>query len=307
MFNFFKKDKKKEDISMVYEAEIKPEKDLLVKKELINRILALKEHFKKEEKILSMQKKNTHSTEVTIKSQKNWSNPNEPVVQKEKINDIDQLLKEGDESIGLMTEMIFSMSLLSSETENSIKYLVETINDIYKIVVSIQDISNYTALISLNASIESSRKEGSNQTFHIISSEIKKLADKTKKLTNEILSFKERIDAEAYGTKKIIAEENNLINGIVEQIEISSSSFQKMAISTVDSTKTIEECHERIAKLNEIIAMKTNELVESERINKNLEEKYQHLSKQHKKQQLLINEFLASEELHNFLDSTKEG
>lgn len=316
MFNYFFRKRKK---SVPIAAKEQPVKKVsptwvLLTEEVLKRIDTVHEQ-------LAQIKTNSplHPNEVDqthLFSQADRTPPNEPAPEDgtlessrwtKGIDSIEHVLKEGDESIGLMTELIFSMSQLSMETEKSIHYLVETINDIYNIVQSIQTISNNTTLISLNASIEANRGDGETDIFKVIASEIRKLADKTKLLTNEILSFKEKIDAEAKGTKQMIAEEHILIRSVVEQIDVASASFQHMANSTIRSEKDVKELLQQLSDFRDLVRGKHQELAETQRINRLLKDNYHLLHKKYMEQQQILTDFLASKELKALILFNQEG
>ena len=97
------------------------------------------------------------------------------------------------------------------------------------IVIAISEISEQINLLSLNASIEASRTGETGKGFSVISTEIRKLADKTKSETDNVLPI-----------MKSIINDANILNKDIENI----------STETTEYTESISNLHSYIEKVN---------------------------------------------------------
>ena len=108
----------------------------------------------------------------------------------------------------------------AKETENSNTVLQETINSVSKIsdkITIISEIAGKTDILSINAAIEASRAGDSGKGFAVVATEIRKLADKTKKVSEEIDNLSRR----GQDISKLAGEKlTNLIPEIIESAKL---------------------------------------------------------------------------------------
>lgn len=120
---------------------------------------------------------------------------------------------------------------------NDTDTLNSKIQNISKIVATINEISNQTNLLSLNASIESARAGEAGKGFSVVASEIRKLAEQTKISNLEI--------------KKIIEEIQIMANNILVKTYEGKENSQKLTDSNVARISNIEEIN---ISMSEVVA-----------------------------------------------------
>ncbi len=121
---------------------------------------------------------------------------------------------------------------------------------------AIADISELTNLLSINAAIEAARAGEHGKGFKVVSDEVKKLAEQSKNLTNDISRLLKTLE------KNISSSESNLI--VYE--EISNSLNDKVELTRRDLSVTSESLSRIDSNMNNIAESVRSQSVNTDRI-----------------------------------------
>ena len=170
-------------------------------------------------------------------------------------------------------ELMENISNAASSLEEKISELNSGAEKIGVIVSVIDDISEQTALLSLNAAIEAARAGEAGRGFAVVADEVRKLADKTTKSTNEI---KEMIADIQSHIGEVSNQTSSIFHQIMEQkdqTEIVYKNFndilnfsERVSVTSDDITKTME-LHSGV---NEQIARDAQDIIEVSETTDNL-------------------------------------
>jgi methyl-accepting chemotaxis protein len=135
-----------------------------------------------------------------------------------------------------------SMSTVHQVTE-VVKTLAHSTQEIEGILKSITAIAEQTNLLSLNASIEAARAGQSGRGFAVVATEIKKLAEQSKKSANEINQIIRNINNEADHSVRMTDVIQGTLLQQMDKVEDTLKAFSRISLSI----KTVDE---KIIELN---------------------------------------------------------
>lgn len=146
----------------------------------------------------------------------------------------------------------------SDEVSRAIGDMSKGIEKISIISNTIKDITDQTNLLSLNAGIEAERAGRAGAGFAVVATEIRKLADKSKKATLEIRDITESIQSMSVETNRAIAESNELI----KQQDLAVIETEKVFIDILKAINNLTNKVHDIRNSAEIMVCKKVEVVD---------------------------------------------
>jgi uncharacterized protein YukE len=143
-------------------------------------------------------------------------------------------------SINKVAQELSEMTELISNTSEAINSLSERTSEISSIVSLIKDIADQTNLLALNAAIEAARAGEHGRGFAVVAEEVKKLAERTGKATQEISITIQTLQQETTG----IQSNSDRIDSIANTSGDSVKEFQSLLNEfNVDANITADTSH----------------------------------------------------------------
>lgn len=225
-----------------------------------------------------------------------------------KINDLNNI---GLDSVSILRDKSKENYETAEKIFSVVEKLTNTIKDIGLFVESIENIAEQTNLLALNAAIEAARAGEAGKGFAVVAEEVRKLADQSRKSTEEINILMQSIHEESQlsiksmETMKRVSQEQNVavnktdsafndianaITYIVSKINEVNQSVTKMQTDKIEVTAAIENIssvsEETAAASQQVAATTEHELKAIEAMNesaKRLEQLVEELDSKLKK------------------------
>jgi len=145
------------------------------------------------------------------------------------------------DAVEATTSEISHLSELVTDTGDSIEQMNTNVNDITAIINLIKDISDQTNLLALNAAIEAARAGEHGRGFAVVADEVRKLAERTGKATDEISITIQNLQQQSNGISENAANMSNIANNASETMNNFSDS---MATLTEDMNSTSKQSNQ---------------------------------------------------------------
>ncbi|MBM7560467.1 methyl-accepting chemotaxis protein [Marinitoga litoralis] len=162
--------------------------------------------------------------------------------------DVSNTAKEGNESIIKIVGIISQAVEQSNKTISTVDKLVSNAENIGQIVETIENITEQTNLLALNAAIEAARAGEAGKGFAVVADEIRKLAEESKKATEQIAQILLEIQEGAKNanqatekTGEIIKNVENESKNISEKFRVIMNKIDQITFNIEDLSSSSEE------------------------------------------------------------------
>lgn len=177
-------------------------------------------------------------------------------------------VEQGYKLVNETNKMMQKIAETVTESANTVRKLGESSEQIGQIIQVIDDIADQTNLLALNAAIEAARAGEHGRGFAVVADEVRKLAEKTVKATQEIAEMIEMIQADTGGAvagmhegvkqvedgQRKATDASNALNIIKSNVESVSYEVESIARATDEQASATEMMSESIENISKITA-----------------------------------------------------
>jgi methyl-accepting chemotaxis protein len=183
-----------------------------------------------------------------------------------------EVAKEGENIILKTANEIKAIDTASEKLQNTIQSLEEHSKMIENVITFIKDVAEQTNLLALNATIEAARAGEHGKSFAVVAGEIRKLAERTNKSTDEIAEVIKKIQSVVNEVKKEVEDVNkkvesgvsfsNKASQVLEEISAKSEKLQEMIQNITSEVQQISTVSSQITQDISEIADVSNKFLE---------------------------------------------
>ncbi len=184
---------------------------------------------------------------------------------KERLDEASEVATQADRTMHEVTSSLQEMEQQFASFRKLFDKVSDASRKIGETVDAIEDISEQTHLLSLNAAIEAARAGEHGRGFAVVASEVKKLSERSRSLTTTIESLLETLEKDMTTTSESLSgfeqTKNRVtgqIEGIQEETTRSANALQEaeqavdeIAGSASDQAKSVEEIERNMQSLKE--------------------------------------------------------
>ncbi len=154
-----------------------------------------------------------------------------------------QMTREGSKTIESSIDSLRQIEVQAESLSKIVKDLGQSTNQIGAIVEVINDVADQTNLLALNAAIEAARAGEHGRGFAVVADEVRKLAERTGKATDEIVAIINSLQKKAGDADSAMQE---TVAEVSKGTELGNKSLEMLG-SIVESGKEVQNASESVA------------------------------------------------------------
>lgn len=200
-------------------------------------------HMEQQAKSVAQQSSSVHET-TSAMDELNTSFQHTEILAQESSNRAKNALTVSEEGNQLTKQMLKEMMEHKEKVLailNQILHLSEIINQIHNVASTINNLTNQTNILALNAAVQAAHAKQSSEGFSVIASEIRKLADESKKFVTHIDVLAGNIKQATDATVHIAEQGGKTVQDSIKLAESSAKAFDTIISITTNSFEGAEQ------------------------------------------------------------------
>ena len=163
------------------------------------------------------------------------------------------LARHSAESVSKIVKGVATINQMTEDSFKIIRALGERSIEIEQVLSVINDISEQTNLLALNAAIEAARAGEHGRGFAVVADEVRALSQKSKDSTEKISSLIQTVLSEISNAEQAVSVNKDEVNSTVEIAQKSYDDMLQMNEYSSQVAQTIEKVSKRTHEHSEII------------------------------------------------------
>lgn len=172
------------------------------------------------------------------------------------------IISSSQDRISNLNRAISSLKNTFQNSADSSKSLTSKVDDVEKIIHTINEIANQTNLLALNANIEAARAGDQGKGFAVVANEVKKLAESSRLSSDEIKHILDEIKQETHRNHLMISNSEDAITKSENMVYDVDKAFANILQNTDDTFFEINKILYKMNDCKEMILLLQNQITE---------------------------------------------
>lgn len=138
----------------------------------------------------------------------------------------------------------------SKQIATQVMTLSEELRQIYSITTVVSEIANQTNMLAINAAVEGVRAGDAGKGFGVVATEIRKLADQSRKSAQKIEDIIQNLERAANATVKVTEEGTQAVDEMVKSINEVSLNIQQISFTAGQQATAVSQVMEAMTHIN---------------------------------------------------------
>jgi hypothetical protein len=160
---------------------------------------------------------------------------------------------------------------------DGMKFLTGSMNEILKasqetskIIKTIDEIAFQTNLLALNAAVEAARAGEAGAGFAVVADEVRNLAMRAAEAAKNTAHMIEDTVRKVHAGHELVEKNNTSFTDMAEKIDKASTVFSEIVTSSEEQSLGIEQIHQAVSHIEEVLLENTGETSENKSTNKRI-------------------------------------